>query len=319
MKYDKREATEWVRAHARGFVDTVGTAFTPTLEIDEEGIRRDVRYLVGELGLLGACSTGYNGERGSLTTAETARVNQVMTEECHRVNPDAIAAPCAYHYNMSECIGLIQAAEAAGADIVLLGTMFMEHYPPEVMYRYFKEISDRTSIGIFLMDFPQPIALETLARLAELPNIVGTKQVYNVWQAFEALGDKILISPALEPDLLPAMMFYGGQYLAMVTPPHWWQVPGKTLLNDYFELALKGEYDRAVEIWKQLTPMRQLYEEAWIKPVVTDHIHPAGILKYWESLLGMNGGPVRAPLEECPDHLKVRIRKGLEEFGLISA
>ena len=127
------------------------------------------------------------------------------------MNPDVIAAPCAYHYNMSECIGLIEAAEAAGADIVLLGTMFMEHYPPEVMYRYFKEISDRTSIGIFLMDFPQPIPLETLARLAELPNIIGTKQVYNVWPTFEALGDRILISPALETDLLPAMMSYGAR------------------------------------------------------------------------------------------------------------
>ena len=42
MRCDRRQATEWIRAHARGFVDAVATAFTPTLEIDEEGIRRDV-------------------------------------------------------------------------------------------------------------------------------------------------------------------------------------------------------------------------------------------------------------------------------------
>lgn len=319
MRYAKHEAKEWMREHAKGFVDTVATAFDPDLLIDEEGIRSDVRYLVGELGLLGVCSTGYNGERSSLSTKETIRVNAIAIDECRRVNPDSLAMPCAYHYNIQECLEIIHAAEEAGADGILLGTMFFESYSPRAMVDFFTAVADGCEIGLFLMDYPQILPVAALKELAKLPNVVGTKQVHNVFEAMEACAQEILVSPALEPDLLPSMMLHGAQFVPMVTPGHWFQAPHRKLLSGYHACALAGDYAGALALWHQLAPMRALYEECWIKPVVAEHIHPAGILKYWESLLGMNGGPVRPPLLDCPDHLKVRIREGLEAFGLIGA
>ena len=49
MNYKKSQAKEASRAQFRGIWAAITTPFTPTLELDEAGLRANMRYLTGTL------------------------------------------------------------------------------------------------------------------------------------------------------------------------------------------------------------------------------------------------------------------------------
>ena len=67
--YSKNEAQEWANINVTGQWSTLMTPFTPNDEIDEKGIRNDVRRLI-DLGTKGAGCTWGMGEFWSLTIEE---------------------------------------------------------------------------------------------------------------------------------------------------------------------------------------------------------------------------------------------------------
>jgi 4-hydroxy-tetrahydrodipicolinate synthase len=74
---------------------------------------------------------------------------------------------------------LAQHAEQAGADAVLVVTPYYNKPSQEGMFRHFEAVHDATGIPIVLYNIPGrsivDLNLETMARLAELPRIVGLK------------------------------------------------------------------------------------------------------------------------------------------------
>jgi 4-hydroxy-tetrahydrodipicolinate synthase len=79
----------------------------------------------------------------------------------------------------AEAILLTRHAKEAGADGALIVTPYYNKPMQEGMYRHFKAIHDAVEIPIVIYNIPGrsvvDMSVETMARLAELPNIVGVK------------------------------------------------------------------------------------------------------------------------------------------------
>src|SRR3546814_107216 len=78
-----------------------------------------------------------------------------------------------------EAIDFTAHAKRVGADAALIVLPYYNRPTPEGQYRHFKAIHDEVDIPIIIYNVPPRSAVdmtvETMARLAELPNIVGVK------------------------------------------------------------------------------------------------------------------------------------------------
>ncbi|WP_330925550.1 4-hydroxy-tetrahydrodipicolinate synthase [Candidatus Sororendozoicomonas aggregata] len=123
---------------------TTGECATLTLQEHCEVIRRSVKLVAGRIPVI--AGTGANATQESL----------ILTAE----------------------------AKALGADACLLVTPYYNKPTQEGLYRHFKTIADAVNIPQILYNVPGRTAVdllpETVARLAEIPNIVGIKEATGI-------------------------------------------------------------------------------------------------------------------------------------------
>lgn len=126
-------------------------------------------------------SVGTTGESATLTVAEhTDVIRRTVDAVAGRVPVIAGTGANA----TAEAIHLTAAARAAGADAALLVVPYYNKPPQEGLYRHFRAVAEAVDIPQVLYNVPGRTACDllpaTVARLAEVPRIVGLK---------EALGD----------------------------------------------------------------------------------------------------------------------------------
>ncbi len=91
MNYRKSEAKEASRAQFRGLWAAIPTPFTPDLQVDEAGLRHNMRHLTKGLKIEGVFCTGVMGEFWSLTKEERKHIVEVVGEEAKRGGCNVIA------------------------------------------------------------------------------------------------------------------------------------------------------------------------------------------------------------------------------------
>jgi 4-hydroxy-tetrahydrodipicolinate synthase len=83
-------------------------------------------------------------------------------------------------YNTAHSIHLTREAERAGCDAVLLVNPYYNKPSQEGLYRHFKAIADSTRLPVMLYNIQGRTSVNcepaTIARLAQVPNIVGVKE-----------------------------------------------------------------------------------------------------------------------------------------------
>ena len=119
---------------------------------------------------------GTTGEASTLTHDEQLRVIALAVEAANRRVP--IIAGAGSNCT-STAIGLVNQAEQLGADAVLSVVPYYNRPPQEGLYQHFATIQANTNLPVLLYDVPArtgtALALDTILRLAELPNIAGIK------------------------------------------------------------------------------------------------------------------------------------------------
>lgn len=243
---------------------------------------------------------GTTGEAPTLSPAEHVTLIQI-TAGVARGQVPVIAG--AGSNSTSHAIELTRDAEAAGADGVLSVVPYYNKPTQAGMYEHFRSIAQATALPVILYDVPSRtvcgLADETVARLAELPRIIGLK---------DATGDiarparlRSLVGPdfrLLTGDDATALAFLaqGGNGCISVTSNI---APG--LCRNMFLACRQGQISTA-QRWAapvaQLTT--QLFEETSPAP-----------LKYALSLLGLMSPKVRLPLVEVTDQTKARVAEAV--------
>jgi len=275
-------------------------------KVDEKAFRAHVDWVITE-GSHGIVPVGTTGESPTLTHDEHKRVVEWAIEEARGRVPVMAGAGS---NNTAEAIDFSRHAEKAGAQGLLHVTPYYNKPSQEGLYRHFKAIAESTSLPIFIYNIPPrsvvEMSVETMARLAEIPNIVGVKdatmKLDRVSAQRQACG-KDFIQLSGEDGTALAHMAHGGHGCISVTAN-----VAPRLCADFQNACLAGDYAKALEIQDKLFP---LHQALFVEP------NPAPS-KAALALLGRMADEVRLPMVAASEATRETLRKALVHAGLMN-
>lgn len=312
-KYSRKEAKDFAKKTIHGIWTAYCVPETPDFEIDEEGLRNDIRRYIDEFGVGGLYVHGFFGNFWLMTMEERKRVTEISIDEAGGKVP--VLVRCA-HQSLKDAIELIQHAEEAGADLISMVGPHMADGSEEMIINFFTEVAKATNLGISIFNTRQAgyaMSPELMVRLAEIPNIAAFKcgvSVGNTIRTRELVGDSIVVVEPGERHFLTNMLEFG--QTAIYTGANMMYDNGKyNPMLDYYKAAMAGDRARAISLYYELEKVRDLHEEWITKPWRQRGLCPVARVKYWSELNGLTGGAVRPPLENLTDVEKAEFRKRL--------
>jgi 4-hydroxy-tetrahydrodipicolinate synthase len=152
------------------------TPFNEDRSIDEDALRRFVDFqIAGGIDFLVPCGT--TGESPTLNDEEHSRVVQIVIEQARGGVPVIAGAG---GNNTAHVIKLARECEKLGADGLLSVSPYYNKPTQEGLFQHFKAIAESTRLPIILYNVPPRtnvnILPDTIARLSEIPNIIGVKE-----------------------------------------------------------------------------------------------------------------------------------------------
>ena len=321
MNYRKSEAKEAARAQFRGVWAAITTPFTPDDQLDEAGLRRNMRHFTDGLGVDGIFCAGTMGEFWALTKEERKRVVEIVVEEA-RGKCKVIAHTG--HHSPNETIDLTRHAQDVGADFAIVINPYYPAADEAGIYEWFKCVASRVDIGIWMFDTGYAgygFTPELTARIADIENICGIKigRPIEHYAAVKRLcGDKLVLSHPSEPDWLKLMREYGQRVHMSSAGPFILQTASWKPMQKYTELGLAGRFEEAEQASRELDPLRKVLDKWMRDPWVKHRVIPIAQLKVWSELLGLAAGHVRAPLLPLTDGERQALRTDLEHSGLLA-
>ncbi|AVO47541.1 4-hydroxy-tetrahydrodipicolinate synthase [Phreatobacter cathodiphilus] len=275
-------------------------------KVDEKAFRAHVDWVITE-GSHGIVPVGTTGESPTLTHDEHKRVVEWAIEEARGRVPVMAGAGS---NNTAEAIDFSRHAEKAGAQGLLHVTPYYNKPSQEGLYRHFKAIAEATSLPIFIYNIPPrsvvEMSVETMARLAEIPNIVGVKdatmKLDRVSAQRQACG-KDFIQLSGEDGTALAHMAHGGHGCISVTAN-----VAPRLCAEFQNACLAGDYAKALEIQDKLFP---LHQALFVEP------NPAPS-KAALAMLGRMADEVRLPMVAASEATRETLKKALVHAGLMN-
>ncbi|HYV89578.1 MAG TPA: 4-hydroxy-tetrahydrodipicolinate synthase, partial [Candidatus Polarisedimenticolia bacterium] len=273
-------------------------------EVDEAAFQRLVDWQIKE-GTDALVPCGTTGESPTLSHAEHMRVVELCIEAAAGRVP-VIAGTGSN--STAEAIHLTRHAKQAGANAALVVMPYYNKPTAEGQYRHFKAIHDAADIPIIIYNIPGrsvvDMSIETMAKLAKLPNIVGVKDATN------DLARPVRTKNAIGPDFcmlsgedatIMAFLAQGGHGCISVTAN-----VAPRLLSEMHGAWQRGDIKSAMTINERLTPLHEaLFCEASPGPV-----------KYAANLLGHCQADLRLPLCEIAEASKQKVQRALASAGL---
>ncbi|MGH7860728.1 MAG: dihydrodipicolinate synthase family protein [Candidatus Dormibacteraceae bacterium] len=319
MKYTKTEAKEYAKATLQGIFSAFCLPENTNGEIDEAGLRHDIRHYLNVIKSGGLYVHGFYGNFWLLTIAERKRVMEIVAEEAGGKLP--IICRCA-HQSLKETIGLIQHAEAHGADFIsLIGPAFGAT-SESMIYEYFERVAASTNLGLSIFNTSQAgyvISPQLMARLADIPNVCALKNAVamsHTIQVRKLVGDSIVVVDPSEENFLISLTQFGQRAIYTGTN-YMYDSAAATPMRDYVQAALAGNNVLAAELYYAMQPIRDLHHR-WVRePWDASGVCPVGVIKYWTQQLGLTGGPARPPLPQFASEQAVRLRAEMEALKLI--
>src|SRR3989449_2271195 len=173
-----------------GVMPATTLPFKVALSIDEPAYRQHLRWLADTRGVTGIVANGHAAEVSSLSREERKRTLAIALDEVGSACPIVAGV---YSDGTAEAVELARDAKALGAAAVLVfpPTLFMwgAQLKPDMVVRHFSEIAEKADVPIIVFEYPPASGIgyapETLARLAQLPHVVGVKDWSNEIVAFE--------------------------------------------------------------------------------------------------------------------------------------
>ncbi|MBA1392330.1 4-hydroxy-tetrahydrodipicolinate synthase [Lactobacillus sp. XV13L] len=179
---------------AHGIIAAMVTPMDDDGRVNFKELRNQVDRQIAA-GISGVFTLGTNGEGYILSHDEKLKVMEAVIEQAdHRV-PVYVGTGCV---STAETIELSKEAEDLGADALSVITPWFAKASQEDLYQHYKALNEAVHIPILLYNIPartgNALAPQTVARLADLPNIAGVKDSSgnfdNILQYIELTRDK---------------------------------------------------------------------------------------------------------------------------------
>src|SRR3954471_17020025 len=232
------------------------TPFTRGGALDEAGVRRLAKRQI-DAGIHFLVPCGTTGETPTLTAAERVRVVELVVDEARGKVPVLAGAG---GYNTHEVIESALEMARAGADGILSVAPYYNKPTQEGLFQHYQAIASAVPLPIVVYNVPGRTGCNvepgTVARLAQIPNIVGVKEASgNVTQMCElchAVPQRFLVLSGDDALTLPVMAI-GGRGIVSVASN---EVP--TEMVRMVEFAEAGDFAGARKIHHDLLPLMQV-------------------------------------------------------------
>lgn len=222
-------------------------------KVDEQGFVDLIEFQISK-GIHGIVPCGTTGESATLGFDEHKRVIEIAVKTVAGRVP-VIAGTGAN--NTLEAIEFTESAKESGADAVLSVVPYYNKPSQQGLYEHFKTVVEAVDIPTFLYNVPGRTVVnmqpETVARLAELKNVIGIKEACG---SLEQITDVLRLCPEdfilLSGDDFTCVptIYAGGKGVISVTSNI---VPDK--VAKLMELALAGDIEQARELNVALFPL----------------------------------------------------------------
>jgi 4-hydroxy-tetrahydrodipicolinate synthase len=282
------------------------TPFRPDQSLDEEALRRLVeRQIAAGINFLVPCGT--TGESPTLSPTEQRRVVEITIEEARRTKTPVVAG--AGGANTAHVIEMAREFRALDADGILSVAPYYNKPTQEGLYQHYKAIAAEVPLPIILYNIPGRTGVNiepaTIARLAEIENIVGVKEasgnISQMAQVLALVGPRFLVLSGDDAITIPLMSLGGKGLISVVSN----EIPAE--MTRLTQLCLGGDFTGALEIHKKYF---RLIEANFLET------NP-GPAKAAMALMGLLEPVFRLPIvAPKPDNL-AKIRSALEAVGLI--
>lgn len=273
--------------------------------LDWEGLDRLVDFHIDN-GTNGIVAVGTTGESATLDPDEHCAVIRRVVE---RVNGRIPVIAGTGANSTTEAIDLTRAASEIGANACLLVVPYYNKPPQEGLYRHFRAIAEAVDIPQILYNVPGRTACdmlnETVARLADIPNIVGIKDATgNIPRGEELIalvGDRMAVYSGDDATAME-LMLRGGKGNISVTAN---VAPAE--MARLCAAAMAGDAETAAAINDRLMPLnRKLFVEANPIPV-----------KWALQQMGLVAEGIRLPLVPLNEKYHAEVREALNAAGLL--
>ncbi len=276
---------------------------TPFLngEVDVEALENLVEFQI-EQGIHGLVPCGTTGETPSMSEAEDRLVIGTVVRVANGRVP-VIAGTGSNSTDMA--IKYTRMAEEEGADGSLQVSPYYNKPTQEGLYRHFAAIAETTNLPIVLYNIPGrtsiSISAETTARLAQIPNIVGTKEATHSMDMASDIrrlcGEDFCILSGDDSLTLPLMSLGGRGVISVAANV------APAAVSYLVNALLEGDFGRGRELHYDLLPLcRALFVETNPIPVKTA-----------ASILGLCSDEMRLPMIPLAGENLDHLRRVMEE------
>ena len=170
----------------KGVIPAVISVFHKDEELDEQGTREFIRYLLS-MDIGGLYVTGSTGETWMMTAEERMRQVEIVMEEVGDKVPVVVHVGA---MSTREAIKLAKHAEQFGAAGVSSVPPFYFKYNADQIYNYYKDVAEATSLPMIVYNIPLAgmMTVDQIIRLSTIENVKGVK--YTGTALFEVMQIK---------------------------------------------------------------------------------------------------------------------------------
>ncbi|MCA9216101.1 MAG: 4-hydroxy-tetrahydrodipicolinate synthase [Planctomycetales bacterium] len=273
-------------------------------DVDASRLREQVDFLVNA-GVQCLCPVGTTGESPTLTHDEH---EQVISEVVQAVAGRAKVMAGTGSNNTAEALRLTRWAEKEGCDGALLVAPYYNKPTQQGFYEHYKAVAEAVDIPICVYNIPgrsaKNIEPQTIARLAEIPNITMVKEATGQMdQASQILAETNLTILSGDDSMTLPLLSVGGEGVISVV--------GNIVPTDMIALldAFNSGDLAAAQQWhtKLFTLCRDLLS------LSTNPIP----IKAAMQMLGRDTGELRLPMTPLDSASQQKLRDTLVRYGLL--
>ena len=272
-------------------------------QVDVPALKEQAEFQI-QAGATCLCPVGTTGESPTLSHAEHERVIAVVVEAAAgRIK----VMPGTGSNSTTEALRLTRWAAKTGADAALVVAPYYNKPTQEGFYQHFKALAEAVDIPICIYNIPgrtgKNIEPETIARMAELPNIAMVKEATgSMDQASQILALTDLTVLSGDDSMTLPLLAIGGRGVISVV--------GNIVPKDMIALCAAFEAGNMAEArrWhRKLFPLCRDMLGLATNPIP---------IKAAMRMLGRDTGELRLPMTPLSANEEAKLRKTLSDYGL---
>jgi 4-hydroxy-tetrahydrodipicolinate synthase len=273
-------------------------------QLDVKLLREQVDFQIAA-GTHCLCPVGTTGESPTLSHEEHERViSEVVQAARGRIKVMAGTGS----NSTSEALRLTKWAAKEGADAALMVAPYYNKPTQEGFFLHYKAVAEQVGLPICVYNIPgrtgKNIEPETIARMAELPNITMVKEATgSLDQASQVLCTTDLTLLSGDDSLTLPLMSVGGEGVISVV--------GNIVPKDMLAMVsayAKGDVAAALEWHQRLFPLCRDMLGLATNPIP---------IKAAMKILGRDTGELRLPMTPLDAAGEAKLRKTLTGYGLL--